>query len=413
MQYCWVYYNITPKERPVDIVQYDYKYLCQGLGHLTGLETRIYKQGALFDHYTPLDFTPDIVGVISEKIKDYEENVFYIENAEMLIFGVIQVKKDGVVLIVGPTAHVRPGKRVVEITLSRLGEPLSRLPDLQKYFSNMIPYPFENFLEILCFVNYSLNAEKLSASDLIQRSGGIARFSTASVTNKVDNEQEQPHNTFQAEKLLLSYVTTGNVEAVQAFFTKPPAGRAGTLAQNELRQRKNTFICAATLVSRAAVAGGMSSETAFALSDVYVQKVEMLNLSGDITSLSMQMVLDYTHRVEALKYGGVHSRLASDVIRFVLKNLSKKLTTDDIALALKMNRSYLCERFKQETGNTVGAFIAESKIGEAKRMLEISDQSISHISEYLSFSSQSYFQTVFKKMEGCTPKEYRQALQAG
>ena len=84
----------------------------------------------------------------------------------------------------------------------------------------------------------------------------------------------------------------------------------GALAHNELRQRRNTFVCSATLISRAAIAGGIEPETGFALSDRYIQKAELLEKSGDIARLSMDMLLDYTKRVEALKYGAEYSRLA-------------------------------------------------------------------------------------------------------
>ncbi|WP_081674142.1 helix-turn-helix domain-containing protein [Butyrivibrio sp. VCD2006] len=46
---------------------------------------------------------------------------------------------------------------------------------------------------------------------------------------------------------------------------------------------------------------------------------------------------------------------------------------------------------------------------EAKSLLHHSDRTISEISEYLCFSSQSYFQNVFKAKYGMTPKEFRQS----
>lgn len=393
-------------------MQFDYNYLCQGLGHLTGLETRVYKKRELIEHYSHYDFEPDIAGLINHKIEERQENAFYIETEDLLIFGVIKSKRDKTILIIGPTAGIRPEKQDMVSILYMLDEPYGRLPDLQEYFSSMIPYPFETFLEILCFVNYALNEEKLSVAYLIKKSNQIIPTVWNEWENRADDMQEGPHNTYQAEKLMLSYVTTGNVDAIQSFFQKPPTGRIGSIAHNELRQRKNTFICAATLISRAAIMGGMPSEIAFALSDRYIQKAELLNNGGDITILNMEMLLDYTKRVEALKCGTESSQLAKDTMRYVLKNISSKITIIEIAEALNINRSYLCERFKQETGSTIGDFISFSKIDEAKRMLSVSNLSIAQISDYLAFSSQSYFQTVFKKIEGCTPKEYRIKIQA-
>lgn len=47
------------------------------------------------------------------------------------------------------------------------------------------------------------------------------------------------------------------------------------------------------------------------------------------------------------------------------------------------------------------------KLEEAKSLLTYSDKSLGEISSYLSFSSQSYFQNVFKKKYGITPLQYR------
>jgi len=59
---------------------------------------------------------------------------------------------------------------------------------------------------------------------------------------------------------------------------------------------------------------------------------------------------------------------------------------------------------------TVNTFITERKIDEAKRLLETSNQTVSQISAFLGFSSQSYFQNVFKKSTGMTPAKYRENI---
>lgn len=48
------------------------------------------------------------------------------------------------------------------------------------------------------------------------------------------------------------------------------------------------------------------------------------------------------------------------------------------------------------------------KITEAVRLIEYKDLPIVTIGELLGFSSQSYFCSVFKKVTGKTPKEYRE-----
>jgi YesN/AraC family two-component response regulator len=69
--------------------------------------------------------------------------------------------------------------------------------------------------------------------------------------------------------------------------------------------------------------------------------------------------------------------------------------------------NYLSSRFKKETNIRFMSFVTIAKVDEAKKLLKMTNKSLSEISNYLSFSSQSYFQNVFKKSIGITPLEYR------
>ncbi len=393
-------------------MHFDYHYLCQGLGHLTGLQTRVFFNGELSDQYSQYRFDPDVAGPILAQAFASEQSVSYIETEDLLLYGVIHSQTgDDATIVIGPTSQIQPGEQEAIAVLHQLGEPYSRLPELKEYFANMIPYPLENFLGILCFLNYAINEEKYTSADLIvgnrEQPTAPDDLSTPPVENEEGLSDTMLHNTLQMERQMLSYVTAGNIEAIERFLRTPATGRIGSLAHNALRQQKNTFIVSATLISRAAIDGGLPAQTAFALSDRFIQKAELLNTGNELALLSMELLLDYTNRVNALKYGAGESPFAVEVLRYVMQNLNRKLTTADIAEALQVNRQHLCERFHTETGMTVGECITNAKLDEAKRMLDTTALHIAEISEYLAFSSQSYFQNVFKKANGCTPKEYR------
>ena len=62
-------------------------------------------------------------------------------------------------------------------------------------------------------------------------------------------------------------------------------------------------------------------------------------------------------------------------------------------------------------GFTIGSFITRCKLEEAKSLLTYSEKSLAEISNYLCFSSQPHFQSLFKKQYHMTPLEYRKKSQ--
>lgn len=63
--------------------------------------------------------------------------------------------------------------------------------------------------------------------------------------------------------------------------------------------------------------------------------------------------------------------------------------------------------FHDELGITISHFVNRCKLEEAKSLLSHTEMTLSEISNYLCFSSQSYFQNLFKKKYGVTPNAYR------
>ena len=220
-------------------------------------------------------------------------------------------------------------------------------------------------------------------------------------------DNEFTHNTYNVEQTIANFVRKGEVSLLKEYFSKLPGLRAGITSKDFTRQYINMFIVTATIISRAAISGGLDIDEALSLSDKYIQKCELEKSVSSIINLQYRMVIDYCERVEKLKYGETTSKLVSDVINYVRHNLSKPITTEEIADHLYMSRSYLSTKFKEETSENLYTFITKMKIDEAKRLLRYTDKSLALIATYLGYSSQSHFARVFKTYTTLTPNEYR------
>ena len=84
---------------------------------------------------------------------------------------------------------------------------------------------------------------------------------------------------------------------------------------------------------------------------------------------------------------------------------SVKFYADQLCLTPK----HLSGVVKEVSGKTVGEWIDELVILEAKALLNSSSMNIQEIADRLNFANQSFFGKYFKHYTGMSPKEYRKS----
>lgn len=386
----------------------DYDYLAQSLAALSGVPVRIYRDGRFAGLHHHTKFKPDFAITEEENIFRSLGNVSYYMDENFLYYGLLRSAKDSVDLVMGPVAQAAVDRPLAVKILRTMGESMARAGEIMDYFAAIPSYPLRNFLQILCTVNFFLNDEKLDVSQLL-----LTEEELPPVPLLEDNEKEpaprNTHNTDEVEAVMLSCVEHGRMDQIQELFRRPVEGRAGTMAGDALRQEKNLMVCTATLVTRAAIRGGLDRATAFSLSDTYIQKAELMKDYAGLLRLNARMVEDFTQRVADARCGAGASPLIRSVREYILTHLAEPITTEDLSRATGMNRTYLCKRFQEEANMTVNHYVTAVKMDEARRLLEVTKKTSAEIAEVLGYSSQSYFQSVFKKSTGKTPGEYRAA----
>ncbi len=76
----------------------------------------------------------------------------------------------------------------------------------------------------------------------------------------------------------------------------------------------------------------------------------------------------------------------------------------------KYSRAYLSKIFKASLSMTVGEYITNAKINEAKKLIQENKYTFQEISNLLKFENQHYFSRVFKKITGHSPTEYKNSV---
>jgi transcriptional regulator GlxA family with amidase domain len=92
---------------------------------------------------------------------------------------------------------------------------------------------------------------------------------------------------------------------------------------------------------------------------------------------------------------------------FIEKNFQDKITVDQLASMLSLGRRNLERRFKKATSNTVVEYMQRVKIEAAKTRLESSRDNVNEIMYKTGYTDTKAFRTIFKKITGLTPIDYR------
>lgn len=302
--------------------------------------------------------------------------------------------------------------------LQYLGESRDFTDELFDYFAFSSKYTTDNFAQIFNAMHYLFgDTSNLFNTIVLNASLPEKKIQKDNLVRTLEKSGKKmpawrPHISYEYENALFAYIEAGDAKGMDEFSNKYLMdGSVGQLSSSNLRHTKNIAIVTITLASRAAIRGGLSQETAYSMSDYYIQAIEDLNDLQSVTALQGQVLAVYCARVADEKYGLKGNKFAVSVKDYIMDNIDMRITTADIANSLSMNRTQLCNNFKRITGKTVAAFILELKVNEAKRLLHTTNKTLAEISYHLAFSSQSHFQNTFKRLTGVTPSNYREQNQ--
>lgn len=216
------------------------------------------------------------------------------------------------------------------------------------------------------------------------------------------------HTSFLCEERMAEAVRNGNAPlALQCLHILDTSGKSGTLSSNPLRQAQYIFVSHITLITRAAIQGGMRDDLAFALSDSFIQTGDTCTSVSQIHQLRELSVAAFCRILSEQKNSPPYSKSIRKAIQHIQSHLSDKLSLEILCEISGLSLGRFSHLFKIETGMSPMAYVMKTRIDTAMIMLTHSSDSISDISLSLGFYNESHFIKHFKKQVGITPAKYR------
>ena len=324
------------------------------------------------------------------------------------LLGVMQLSEERFLLI-GLVSPLMQSRQEILTMISNVVQPHA-LQTICDFLLQMPLMALPQLKDYMCLVAKLLLQKDLSADQIlfvdITLGNGIA---VTPLEKNLFEQREEPefHIPLDFETGICNAIETGNRTLLERCLYAPYRGRIGRMSSSELRQQKYSFICVATLSSRAAIRGGIDAETAFSLSDLYCQRVDLLSDLTHIQNMTFTMLTDYCDRVRDAQMRPVVSALIERCLSYISVHLHETITLEQLADHCGLCSRSLSLRFRKEVGVGIPEYIHREKMKEAEYLLRHSHYSISEITSFLNYPSQSYFTQIFKSYRGMTPLQFR------
>ena len=375
----------------------------------TFLPIHYFEAGKLIATYPKWGFIPEFLLIYRNTMEAQGVALDYFSSENFLLFGTVRNPENGQDVILGPVSTVPITDELFHKIITEYGFDEEETDKMKEIFERTPLFSRVQFLNIIGLINRELNGEIVDILEYFNINKNMDLKVGENHSNSLieRKENENYHDTYYFEQEYYGYLERGDVDGIVEFFKSVPSFTEGTVASDSIRQAKNIFIATIALATRHAISGGLDIETAYQLSDSYIQQAEKMSDSSQISYLTGTAILDFTKRVSESKIPMGMSKDIFHAIQYISNHVNKEITVAEVASELGLDRSTLSKKFTRELGFNISSYIMRRKLEEAKSLLTYTDKTISEISEYLCFSTQAYFQNVFKKKYGMTPREYR------
>lgn len=263
-------------------------------------------------------------------------------------------------------------------------------------------------MKILLGMLYYMRTGRLLDLETVQEEMHFRGTKTTDSATPVPVSEGYYNTSGAYERELSEIVSHGEIERLRAFFQGREHVSFGNLSEESMRHQKNLGIVTVTIVSRAAIRGGMNEEYAYYLSDAWIRDMEAVGAPEELNAMIGNMIREYTKEVQQIRKQSLSPPIR-DAEGYISQYYAGRITVASIARDLGYSPNYLGSLFKKETGMSICDAIMRKRVERAAYLLRTTNMTVTEISAVTGFSAASHLCRVFKEEYGKTPAEYRKA----
>lgn len=210
----------------------------------------------------------------------------------------------------------------------------------------------------------------------------------------------------EIEEHLLSIVRNGDVELSENIDFQKISNQLLIYRNNSFTNMKTNLMIFDALCNREAIKAGVDNFLAYKISNNIKFLINKTTASSELRVVAQKILKTYAKAVKDYTLMS-YSNNIKKIVLYIRKNLTNRISLDDIAKNLYITKEHLSRLFKKEMGVTISEYIIKTKIEQAKNLLRHTDYNILDIAVLLNFANSSHFSNSFKKITGLSPSDYR------
>lgn len=384
--------------------------------YLYKFPVRIYREGELANTFDPAP-------IRSEKIKDIlshalrrhlmlsAHHVQIYQSPHYFCYLTVKDKACGLAAVIGPVRTIPLDEKAISEIAAANGTAYS---EMQEYLDTLPFIPLGLLAIVLSSYSIAVNGIAVSDSELYDNIMNLekdAKMESAILKHEenVVYEEEMPFNGAVSESKLLYFMQNGMLDELKSFWKQIFPERLLTQHFGSLREMKDHCLLSLGIIAHASMNSGIPADTNFNLRSIYTRKIESCTSAREVIDMRYTILCDFTERNSQTKYQISNDPFIGRAMRYVTEHIDRPVSLAEVCDRLNVNKSYFCTKFKETMGMGFSDFIHQEKIKKAKQLLLYTDKPLVEIANFLSFSSQGYFQSIFKKVTGMTPAQFRKS----
>lgn len=259
-----------------------------------------------------------------------------------------------------------------------------------------------------CFHSSSSNVQILNSPVSTSNEETISVPSWQMQQYQLDRtEIDFSHHSYEAELLMRQCFIDGNEKAFHQLQKNFTNESTGTMSYNSIKQAEYAAAISVSFYVRHAIDAGVDQLTAYNINDLYLQKISRETSPLVFGKLMNNCAHTLMQEIKKVKAQQNELPYIQNCKQYIYRHLNKVFTLNDIAEYVNLSPNYLSSLFKTYENISIKEYTLKKRIDASQNMLKYSDYTISQISYYFCFCTQSHFTEIFKKYTGETPSSYR------